>query len=86
MQELEVDRQQMKENERKEPDINPEFREIVSKMLMSHNRDNMDDLIEFMREHGNKENENGEKYYLMVESEQKILDNFLGRFTMMQKN
>lgn len=53
MQELEVDRQAIKENERRDPDINPEFKEIVSKILMSHNRDNMDELIDFMRDQAN---------------------------------
>lgn len=51
---LEVDMKEVKEKDKEDPQMSADLRTIIGKMILSHNRDNLTDLIEYMQEERNK--------------------------------
>jgi len=59
--------------------MTPDLRVIIGKMVLSHNRDNLNELIEYMQEERNRINN---KIMQISDLEVKIIEKCLGKFTL----
>ncbi|TNV87722.1 hypothetical protein FGO68_gene8854 [Halteria grandinella] len=64
-----------------DPQISPELKGIISKLMLSKNRDSIGELVEYMLKVKEKKN-----YFQITEEEAWEVDNFISKFTILQQN
>lgn len=62
-----------------DPQISPELKGIISKLMLSKNRDSIGELVEYMLKVKEKKN-----YFQITEEEAWEVDNFISKFTILQ--
>lgn len=71
----------MREQFHENPEISDQLKMIVGKMMVSNNKDDIDELIDFIEQDKIQSN-----FLNITDDEAKILNSFINRYTIAQKN